>query len=37
MDDVASLEDSIGDDDEPKNIDYEEWIDLCENINVFTT
>jgi hypothetical protein len=36
LDDVASLEDSICDDDEPKDIDYEDWIDLCENINIFT-
>ena len=36
MDDVASLEDSICDDDEVKDIDREDWIELCENINIFT-
>lgn len=35
LDDVASLEDSICEDDELKDIDREDWIDLCENINVF--
>ena len=35
MDDVASLEDSICEDDEVKDIDHEDWIDLCKNINIF--
>lgn len=37
MDDVEILEDSICDDDEPKDVDYEDWIDLCENINILQT
>ena len=36
MDDVASLKDSICKDDEVNDIDRENWIDLCKNINIFT-
>lgn len=36
LDGVASLEDSICEDDEAIDIDREDWIDLCENINIFT-
>lgn len=35
IDDVASLEDLICEDDEPKDIDRKDWIDLCENLNIF--
>lgn len=35
MDDVASLEDSICEDDEVKDIDHEDWIELCKNNNIF--
>lgn len=35
LDDVASLEDSICENEGVKDVDYEDWIDLCENINVF--
>jgi hypothetical protein len=35
LDDVASLEDSICEDEEAKEISNEDWIDLCKNINIF--
>jgi hypothetical protein len=34
-DDIASLEDSICEDEEVKDVSKEDWIDLCKNLNVF--
>jgi hypothetical protein len=34
-DDIASLEDSICEDEEVKDVSEEDWIDLCKNLNVF--
>ena len=34
-DDIASLEDSICEDEEVKDISEEDWIDLRKNLNVF--
>ena len=34
-DDIASLEDSICEDEEVKDVSHEDWIDLCENHDVF--
>ena len=34
-DDIASLENSICEDQEVKVLNNEDWIDLCKNLNVF--
>ena len=34
-DDIASLEDSICEDDVVKDVSPEDWIDLCKNLDVF--
>jgi len=34
-DDIASLEDTICQDTELKDISHEDWVDLCENLDVF--
>jgi hypothetical protein len=34
-DDIASLEDSICEDDVVKDVSPEDWIDLCKNLDIF--